>query len=173
LSKNELLTEDKVIDSVAQGEPLSQTQRYAARQGIRIMRADKASVGTYVVKNLPIMMLILIPVFAGLLKLLYIRRHRLYIEHVIHALHLHSLAYLVYGVTLIITYFYISSDITSALVNSTVFVLVSTYAFISFLRVYRQHWFITFIKFNITGFIYLNIIFLFFSFELLISVMLY
>jgi hypothetical protein len=173
LSKNDLLTEDEIIDSVAQGQPLSRTQRYATSQGIRIMRADKAQVGTYVVKNLPIMMLILIPVFAGILKLLYIRRDKLYIHHIIHALHLHSFAYLIYGLTLIITYFYIASDATSSLVNSSIFVLVSTYAYISFLRVYKQHWFKTLVKFNIVGFIYLNIILAFFFLELAISVLLY
>ncbi len=173
MSKNELLAEDEIIDSVAQGQPLSRTQRYATSQGIRIMRADKAQVGTYVVKNLPIMMLLLIPIFAGILKLLYIRRDKLYIHHIIHALHLHSFAYLIYGLTLIITYFYFASDRTSMLVNSSIFILVSTYAYISFLRVYKQHWFKTLVKFNIVGFIYLNIILAFFFLELAISVLLY
>ena len=173
LSKDELLTEDEIIDSVAQGQPLNRTQRYAASQGIRIMRADKAQVGTYVVKNLPIMMLILIPVFAGILKLLYIRRDKLYIHHVIHGLHLHSFAYLIYGLTLIITYFYIPSDSVSVLINTLIFILVSTYTFISFLRVYRQHWFKTLVKFNLAGFIYLNIIIMFFFLEIAISVLMY
>src|SRR6266498_2903943 len=45
--------------------------------------------------NLPYMMLCCIPLFAFVLKILYIRRHLFYIDHLIYALHIHTFAYTV------------------------------------------------------------------------------
>src|SRR5206468_2670540 len=43
--------------------------------------------------NLPYMMLCCIPLFAFVLKILYLRRHIFYIDHLIYALHIHTFAY--------------------------------------------------------------------------------
>ena len=50
--------------------------------------------------NLPYMMLCCIPLFALVLKLLYIRRRLFYIDHLIYALHIHSFFYA--GIMLIV-----------------------------------------------------------------------
>ena len=50
--------------------------------------------------NLPYMMLCCIPLFAFVLKILYIRRHIFYIDHLIYALHIHTFAYV--GIMLIV-----------------------------------------------------------------------
>src|SRR5205807_7783133 len=50
--------------------------------------------------NLPYMMLCCIPLFAFVLKVLYLRRHILYIDHLIYALHIHTFAYV--GIMLIV-----------------------------------------------------------------------
>ncbi len=172
LSKDRSLTEDRIIDSVSNRE-VKGFERHATSQGIRIMRAEKELVGAYIVKNLPIMMLILIPIFALVLKLFYIRRRFLYIHHVIHGFHLHSFAYLIYGITLGATYFWIESDGARNTVNFLIFVLVSTYAYISFLRVYKQGWFKTFVKFNLVGMIYFVLIVTFFLIEMFASFLSY
>src|SRR5438093_5277320 len=44
--------------------------------------------------NLPYMMLCCIPLFAFVLKILYIRRHIFYIDHLIYALHIHTFVYI-------------------------------------------------------------------------------
>src|SRR5437879_11975566 len=49
--------------------------------------------------NLPGMMLCCIPLFAFVLKILYLRRHIFYIDHLIYALHIHTFAYV--GIMLI------------------------------------------------------------------------
>ncbi len=172
MSKNDELSEEQIIDSLST-EPITGFERYASTQGIKIMRAEREQVGAYIVKNLPIMMLILIPIFAGALKLLYIRRPFLYINHIIHGFHLHSFAYFTYGLTLIFTYFVIESDGVSSFINFLVYVLVTTYAYISFLRVYKQGWFKTLVKFNLVGFIYLILITTFFILEMIASFMMY
>src|SRR4030095_78316 len=43
--------------------------------------------------NLPYMMLCCIPLFALVLKILYVRRHIFYIDHLVYALHIHTFAY--------------------------------------------------------------------------------
>src|SRR6266704_2411270 len=50
--------------------------------------------------NLPYMMLCCIPLFAFVLKVLYLRRHIFYIDHLIYALHIHTFAYT--GIMLIV-----------------------------------------------------------------------
>ena len=50
--------------------------------------------------NLPYMMLCCIPLFALVLKALYVRRHIFYIDHLVYALHIHSFAYV--GIMLIV-----------------------------------------------------------------------
>src|SRR5258708_33458041 len=55
---------------------------------------------TTLFSNLPYMMLCCIPLFALVLKVLYIRRDIFYIDHLIYALHIHTFAYT--GVMLIV-----------------------------------------------------------------------
>lgn len=172
LSKNRELTDQQVLDSLDLGEMTAMESR-VARQTIRISRADKEGLIGFIVKNLPIMMLLLIPFFALILKLLYVRSPYLYFNHVIHGLHLHSFAYLIYGLTMILTYFVIQNEGISSTINVIAFIGVTTYCYFSFLRVYKQGWFKTLIKFNINGFIYITLIFFFLLGELFISLFLY
>jgi hypothetical protein len=171
ISKNRDLTDQQVLDSLNLGE-LSPYDLHVAKQTIRVLRAEKEAIVGAIVQNLPVMMLFLIPVFALILKLLYVRRKFLYINHIIHGLHLHSFAYLVYGLTMILTYFILDGD-SSSIINFISFVGVTSYCYFSFLRVYKQKWFKTFVKFNLTGVFYISLISLFLILELLISMLLY
>src|SRR5207244_530527 len=47
-----------------------------------------------VISNLPYMMLCCIPLFAFVLKILYIRKGVFYIDHLLYALHIHTFAYI-------------------------------------------------------------------------------
>ncbi|MCX2742485.1 DUF3667 domain-containing protein [Mangrovivirga sp. M17] len=168
LAQDESLSIEQCIDSldVNKSEKLTYALTY---QSIKIIRSDKRYLIGYILKNLPIMMFILLPVFAGMLKLLYIRRNFLYIHHIIHALYLHSFAYLVYGLTLLITVKY---DLDAGLAFFS-FILVSTYSYISFIRVYKQGWFKTFVKFNILGYFYISFLLIAFLIELMLSLYLF
>ncbi len=170
--KNDLtITDNQIYDSLKL-ENISDFQEHIVRQIIRVNRTDNTLIVEFITKNLPLMMLLLIPIFALVLKLLYVRRKHLYIVHLIHALHLHTFAYFLYGISLI-ALLNIEDEDLSSYVGIASFLIVSTYAFISFLRVYKQHWFKTLIKFNMTGAIYMTCIFVFFLAELLISFLLF
>jgi hypothetical protein len=108
------------------------------------------------VNNLPAMMLCAIPLFAFVLKILYIRKRIFYIDHLIYALHIHAFAYL--GIMLIVaTTMGLFRTIPPTLAGWIVGLLWTTFAvqmFLSIRRVYRQRWFFTIFKFFVGGFVY-------------------
>jgi hypothetical protein len=56
---------------------------------------------TGIERNAPKTVFLLLPLFAIFLKLLYYRRNRLYVEHFVFALHIHSFAYVVFTALLL------------------------------------------------------------------------
>lgn len=120
-------------------------------------------------RNLPIMMFLLLPFFALILHLLYIRHSNYYVEHLIHSLNLHSFAYLIYGIGILLIHFEIGDPWTVIWVS---FLLVTLYAFLSIKKIQSGGWFKTLFKFSILGFIYLNILSMGLFFELYVSLLL-
>lgn len=107
------------------------------------------------VDHLPAMMLCCIPLFALVLKVLYIRKRLFYIDHLIYSLHIHAFAYLVimivgfgsWGLSRSLPA--VQPFATAALILAAVALLL-----ISIRRVYRQGWFISVIKFLLGGVVY-------------------
>lgn len=120
-------------------------------------------------RNLPIMMFLLLPFFAVILHLLYIRHSKYYVEHLIHSLNLHSFAYLIYGIGILLIHFEIGDPWTVIWVS---FLLVTIYAFLSIKKIHQGGWLKTLFKFSVLGFIYLNILSMGLFFELYISFLL-
>ncbi|CAN5730324.1 DUF3667 domain-containing protein [soil metagenome] len=106
--------------------------------------------------NIPTMMLCCIPLFAFVLKVLYIRQRRYYIEHLVYALHIHSF---VYVAVILIALLRMAMEPSLPEFAPVVTVLLSTVVtaqvFVSIRRVYGQGWFMTFFKFFVGGVIYL------------------
>src|SRR5437016_8656340 len=110
------------------------------------------------INNLPGMMLCCIPLFAFVLKILYLRRHIFYINHLIYALHIHTFAYV--GIMLII---FATIGLNHLAPNMMGWIAIPWLAFaaqifISIRRVYRQGWFMSVIKFFFGGFAYLMVL---------------
>ncbi len=166
------VTSKMLFDSLNH-EGASNFKRYLWKQFIRVRKSDNRTLANYVVDNLPIMMLFLLPIFAFLLKVFYRRSKTLYIKHVVHALHIHSFAYLLYGISILLIIYVVEDETAQNWVEFISFVTVSTYVYISFLKVYKQKPFKTLIKFNMIGFIYGFCIMLFFALELFISFLSY
>jgi hypothetical protein len=110
--------------------------------------------------NLPYMMLCCIPLFALVLKLLYIRRRLFYIDHLIYALHIHSFFYA--GVMLIVLATIGLTHFAPAAVAGWLITLLwmafVTQIFLSIRFVYRQGWFLSIFKFLFGGFVYLMVL---------------
>jgi hypothetical protein len=110
--------------------------------------------------NLPYMMLCCIPLFAFVLKILYIRRRIFYIDHLIYALHIHTFAYT--GVMLIVLATIGLNRVTPASIAGWVIALLwiafVTQILLSIRYVYRQGWFFSIFKFLFGGFVYLMVL---------------
>jgi len=110
--------------------------------------------------NLPYMMLCCIPLFALVLKLLYIRRRRFYIDHLIYALHIHSFFYaavmLIVLLTIGLTRF--TPGAIAGWLIALLWIAFVTQIFLSIRYVYRQGWFFSILKFLFGGFMYLMVL---------------
>jgi len=110
--------------------------------------------------NLPYMMFCCIPLFAFVLKMLYVRKRVFYIDHLVYALHIHSFAYLAIMLIVLIT-IGLNRSIPGAFAGWIIAALWITFAvqvFMSIRRVYRQGWFFTVFKFFLGGFVYLIVL---------------
>jgi len=121
---------------------------------LRKLLNNQAYFVDYAFRNLSLMMLLAIPLFAAILKLFYIRRKRLYIQHIIHGLHIHSFGFILFTIATILMYNLKIDGGLTFMIGLTFFAWVSIYAYFSFLRVYKQGWFKTLAKFLFVGYFY-------------------
>jgi hypothetical protein len=172
LKDDRKLTDDMLFDSLKLDNN-SPSERFVVRQIIRINRADKQTLLEFVTKNLPILMFIMLPIFALILKVLYIRRNILYVNHLMHAIHLHSFAYIIYGIGMFAVAMYDNTDVLEDWITTVSFLIVTIYSYLSFLRVYEQGWFKTLTKFWLLGWIYFWSLFMGVMVEMTVSFLLF
>jgi hypothetical protein len=111
-----------------------------------------------VINNLPYMMLCCIPLFAFVLRILYIRRRVFYIDHLVYALHIHTFAYVAIMLIVLLTI-----GLKRLAPSTTGWIAILWLAFaaqilLSIRRVYRQGWFFSVFKFFVGGFAYLLVL---------------
>ncbi|MCX6287010.1 MAG: DUF3667 domain-containing protein [Bacteroidetes bacterium] len=109
----------------------SPATKFFLRHVCKIMISRGQSLGTVLEHTASKLIFLLIPVFALLLKLFYIRRKRLYFEHLIFSLHLHAFFFLVLILSLLVEVFIP----VSFFLIMTVFLV---YGFIALKRYYSQ-----------------------------------
>lgn len=110
--------------------------------------------------NLPYMMFCCIPLFAFVLKILYVRRHILYIDHLVYALHIHTFAYTGIILTVLATIGLnrIAPGPVAGWLIALLWIAFVTQILLSIRYVYRQGWFFTVFKFLFGGLIYLIVL---------------
>jgi len=128
----------------------------AENNGKRINKDPKVIIDA-VLSSLPMTLFLMLPVFALILKVMFIFKRRLYMEHLIVALHSH--AFLMLSILLLILF----NDLTTWFANSTwvaipcgiftaiLWIWMPIYLFLMQKRVYQQGWIMTFVKFSIIG----------------------
>lgn len=163
--KDDTLTDEMVMDSLNSiniGEDLksNETTRHFLHQGRRVVQKDLDVFIPYILKNLPIMMFILLPIFAAYLMFLFRNKPNLYISHIIHALHVHAMAFLLLSLFLLIGW------ATESYFFWSIFFLITLYAFLSIKNVYRQGWRRTGFKFLVLGGLYFNTLLAFIILEM-------
>lgn len=111
----------------------------------------------HLLNNLPIVVFLMLPVYALLLKMFYFRRHRYYVEHLVFATHLHSFAFIVFTVLLLIPdeigvgWLGIMVGIFSALL----WLGVAVYHFLALKNYYEGGFFGTLVRFSGLMFVYM------------------
>ena len=123
--------------------------------------------------NVPAMMLCCIPLFAFILKVLYIRKGRYYVEHLVYSLHIHTFLY----VAVIITSLAVMGanrtvPALSGWITGLMACAIVVQIFLSIRRVYKQGWFMTMLKFLLGGFVYCVILVLAVGATALVTLML-
>ena len=98
-------------------------------------------------------MFLLLPVFALLLKLVYVRRDWFYSEHLVFALHTHAFAFLVFAVIAALLGFS-GGAAWAGIVSQLLLVGIPLYFFVAQKRVYGQGWLKTGVKALLLGWVY-------------------
>ncbi|MFI4969096.1 MAG: DUF3667 domain-containing protein [Lysobacterales bacterium] len=132
-----------------------------AKENLIKARKDQSHLVTGIFSVLPQTLFVLMPLFAVLLKIVYIFKRRLYMEHLMVALHSHAFISLS---LLLITLVYLmitwaTANAPSALpllrfLTVAIWTWLPIYLFLMAKRVYRQGWFMTTFKFALVGFCY-------------------
>ncbi|HSU16853.1 DUF3667 domain-containing protein [Longimicrobium sp.] len=99
--------------------------------------------------HVPQMMFVMLPLFALILKFLYVGGRRFYVEHFVFALHVHAFAFLSYLIMLAVRW--------PPLV-ATLCAWMMLYVLIAMKRVYRQGWLATLFKYGFLGVAYVVMI---------------
>lgn len=151
------VTSEQVLDSI--GLEKSSINLLFAKQAIKVVNERKETIKSFLVKNASIMMFLLLPFFAIILKLYYLKKSVYYVEHITFTLHIHSFMFFVLSIFLIINYFF---PIEALIVVLIIFI----YFLFSFKHVYQQKWATTILKIFLLciSYIFTFSIFLFFTF---------
>lgn len=132
----------------------------AENNGKRIDKDPKVIIEA-VLSSLPMTLFLMLPVFALLLKLMFILKRRLYMEHLIVALHSH--AFLMLAIFFLILFNNMSVWVGNSswlltpinILTTLLWIWMPIYLFLMQKRVYQQGWILTFIKYAIIGNLYM------------------
>jgi hypothetical protein len=130
-------TGDATIDSIG-NERIAHFSRMEPKEALRQIISDYLG-------HVPQVMFVLLPLFAGLLKVLYVFRRRFYVEHFIFALHVHAFAFLTYLLMIVIRW-----PPLIALLGGWQMV----YFYLALKKVYGEGWFSTLVKYGVLGMVY-------------------
>jgi hypothetical protein len=140
-------TEDFYIDEQSKRPPAqrdSKFRQFIIRQTYKAKNDPRGFSGK-IIDNIPKMMFFLLPFFALFLMIIYIRRKRLYVEHLIFALHCHAFVLLILTIT---------SIFQQGWLTGVSFLFMTVYLFKAMRVVYKQSLLKTGFKFIVLGFLY-------------------
>ncbi|SFC37323.1 Protein of unknown function [Flexibacter flexilis DSM 6793] len=147
--------------------------RVAAKQAIHISKED--GVDSYlntVRENLSIAMILLIPLMAWLLKLLYIRRKTLYVQHFVFVLYTQAFVFFALFFLASLEYIDFLGKIEEFL-SIAIWVIIPVYIVLAMRRMYGQSWTKTIFKMGIFSYFFLIMLFISFIFDLMVAFFLF
>lgn len=126
-------------------------QKLLVRQQIKLLKKGDNFV-FYILSNTLWMMLVMMPMLALVLKLLYIRRRYYYFEHLIFSFHVHSFQFLLFALVVLLGNWV--SEETYGMVIGLAFVAAFIYTLLALKRFYKQGWLKTIFKYAIISILY-------------------
>ena len=122
----------------------------AARDNIRRfcgrVRDNGTALGEAVVHNIPRAMFVFLPLLAAVMKLLYWRPKRYYVEHLLFMVHNHAAVFLVFSLVALLSMVPWVGELTTWYFFAAV-VYMAWYIFRAMRNVYKQGWWLTFAKY--------------------------
>lgn len=150
--------------------------RLQMQQILRI-RKDGKSFSSFAIGQLVWMVALMMPALAFLLKLLYFRRKKYFVEHLVFSFHYHAFAFFIFTFVFVglrlLELGFIQSDLDEEAIVGIPLLGVLIYLFIAMRRVYGQGYFKTFIKYSILNFSYIFIFTVCLVLTLLVSFLFY
>jgi hypothetical protein len=129
----------------------------AARENIRkfCQRAqdDGSELGAALVRNLPRAMFIFLPVLAGIMKLMYWRPKRYYVEHLLFLVHTHAAVFLVFSLVALYSFIPVLGDATP-FAFFIALAYMAWYIYRAMGNVYEQRGALTFLKYVFLFWVY-------------------
>ena len=146
--------------------------RRIALQTIKLYRTNTAQFKDHILRNLPIMMVFIVPLFGVILKWFFRQKKGFYIQHLIHSLHLHSFSYLTYSVAIILILVIPEATVVVAL-GVIAFLWVSIYFFKSMRAIYKKSFLGTLWRLFASGLLYQLLLVVFLTLLMTISFVLF
>ena len=128
-----------------------------ARTGVESTEAGMAFFREALGK-VPTVLFLILPVFALLLKLLYVRRGWYYSEHLVFGLHTHAFAFVVFAVVALLLASAPGVAAVRVVANSLLFLAIPIYFLVAQKRVYGQGWVKTVLKSLVLGWAYVFVL---------------
>jgi hypothetical protein len=117
----------------------------------------------------PMAMFILLPLFGLVLKLLYLRERRFYVEHFVFLLHLHAFIYLIFTLMLVVRGVFSLPGWLLAVSSGW----MALYILLAMRRVYGQSWAKTLVKYGALGITYVTMLLISVPIVLVVSFLLF
>jgi len=144
--------------------------RLFVKQSVKIMK-EGGSLASFVFGKLIWMALLMMPVLAVILKLMYIRRKRFFVEHLFFSFHYHAFAFLIFGLGFILLKIIGGSTAPYVLGGASLISLF--YLYKAMRKFYGQRRFKTIVKFLALNFFYVILFFVAFLLLVLIGALLF
>lgn len=123
--------------------------RHFTHQFIKLMKSNSKSISAYIISKIPMVMFFLLPLYALILKLFFIKRY--YITHIIHSLHIHSFTFFILSIIWILGLMF--SDFAKTALPFS-FLICFVYIYFSFTKVYGIKRLTSIFKVSFSGLIY-------------------
>lgn len=149
-------------------------ERLVFQQAIKV-ETHSDNFGPFMLGQLVWMVILMMPALALILKLLYFRRNRYFVEHLVFSFHYHAFSFWVVSIMLVLMSLTNSWDrepLTGLVITAVIFGIL-IYLFLAMRRVYQQGFFKTFVKYTLLNFAYVMIFSLFLALTFAVSALVF